>query len=99
MGIKSGTITHTCGEFYLEAATGSEELDTRFEHYINYFTSEGDIPVDSVEISRIGEFNGGWKFWDDLYRQEREITSPSNLSSSFRMDQLTYQTGSLTATV
>lgn len=72
MSIKSGTITLTSQELYLEAIFDQNKLTPVVKNSCDSLITDGTIPECQISIGDIAEFSGKWTFWQKLYRQERE---------------------------
>ncbi|WP_459193647.1 hypothetical protein [Halosimplex sp. J119] len=72
MGIKSGTLTEFTQEFYTEAIFRQDKLRSKFQNTCDSLITDGDPPSRPLYIDKIGEFTGGWNFWNQLYNHEKE---------------------------
>ncbi|MFA9418453.1 hypothetical protein [Natrinema sp. HArc-T2] len=72
MGIKSGTITELCQEFYIETIFDQSKISTEFKHYCDSLLTDGSLPDRPLTVDNVGEFEGGWSFWKNLYSNEKE---------------------------
>lgn len=72
MGIKSGTITEFCQEFYIESIFDRSKIDNKFKNYCDSLLTDGSLPNRPLVVDNVGEFEGGWNFWKNLYSNERE---------------------------
>jgi hypothetical protein len=72
MGIKSGTITEVCQEFYTETLFRHKKISPEYKNICDSILTDGQAPSETLQIKDLGTFEGGWRFWNHLYEPEKE---------------------------